>query len=181
MSGAIELPASQGLLLRPWRPEDAPDVLRAFVSEEMARQAGRPVTTLAEAQDWVAAREEERAAGTAYTWAVVREGVPLGSVAVAAVNHVHGTGWVSYWTVEAARGRGVAVTGVRTLARWAFGELGLFRLELGHRTNNPASCSVALRAGFVAEGIDRKKLRYGDERYDVERHGRLATDDVNNG
>ncbi|MGW0786630.1 GNAT family N-acetyltransferase [Streptomyces sp. NPDC002913] len=179
MRAAAELPAPDGLLLRPWRPDDAPAVLRAFEPEEMARQAGRPVTAMAEALDWVAAREEERAAGTAYTWAVVRAEVPLGSVAVAAVNHVHNTGWVSYWTVEAARGRGVAVAGVRALSCWAFGELGLYRLELGHRTNNPASCAVALRAGFAAEGIDRQKLRYGDRRYDVERHARLASDDVN--
>lgn len=181
MSGAEGLPTPGGLLLRPWRPDDAAAVLRAFVPEEMARQAGRSVTTMAEAVDWVAAREAERAAGTAYTWAVVRDDVPLGSVAVAAVNHVHDTGWVSYWTVESARGRGVAVTGVRALARWAFDELGLHRLELGHRTNNPASCAVARRAGFAAEGIDRQKLRYGDERHDVERHARLATDDVNDG
>ncbi|MGW1812420.1 GNAT family N-acetyltransferase [Streptomyces sp. NPDC002125] len=179
MRAAAELPTPEGFLLRPWRAEDAPAVLHAFGPEEMARQAGRSVTTMAEAQDWVAAREEERAAGSAYTWAVVRDGVPLGSVAVAAVNHIHDTGWVSYWTVEAARGRGVALAGVRTLARWAFGELGLYRLELGHRTNNPASCSVAQRAGFIAEGIDRQKLRYGDERFDVERHARLASDDVN--
>ncbi|MFJ4838884.1 GNAT family N-acetyltransferase [Streptomyces sp. NPDC088746] len=178
---ATELPTPEGLLLRPWRPEDAPAVLRAFAPEEMARQAGRPVTVAAEALEWIDARESERAAGSAYTWAVVRHGVALGSVAVAAVNHVHDTGWVSYWTVETARGRGVALAGVRALARWAFGELGLHRLELGHRTNNPASCAVALRAGFVPEGIDRQKLRYGDVRYDVERHARLATDDVNEG
>ncbi|WP_440697198.1 GNAT family N-acetyltransferase [Clavibacter nebraskensis] len=42
--------------------------------------------------------------------------------------------------------------------------------------NNPASCRVARRAGFIAEGIERAKLRYGDERFDVETHARLATD-----
>ncbi|MBB3729097.1 hypothetical protein FHR33_004957 [Nonomuraea dietziae] len=62
------------------------------------------------------------------------------------------------------------------LAEWAFAERGLFRLELGHRTNNPASCRVAVRAGFVAEGIERGKLVYDGVRYDVERHARLATD-----
>ncbi|OUE31259.1 hypothetical protein BFL35_05940 [Clavibacter michiganensis] len=41
---------------------------------------------------------------------------------------------------------------------------------------NPASCRVATRAGFAAEGIERAKLRYGDERFDVETHARLATD-----
>lgn len=101
-------------------------------------------------------------------------------MSVAAVNHVHNTGWVSYRTVGTGRRRGVASAGVRALARWAFGALDLYRLELGHRTDNPASCAVALRAGFAVEGMERKKLRYGDTRYDVERHARLATDVVNN-
>jgi len=35
---------------------------------------------------------------------------------------------------------------------------------------------VASAAGFRAEGIERDKLRYGTERYDVETHARLATD-----
>ncbi|WP_327379673.1 GNAT family N-acetyltransferase [Streptomyces sp. NBC_01212] len=179
MSDTAELLTGQGLLLRPWRPDDAPAVLRAFAPAEMARQAARPVTTTAEASEWIADRDDERAAGSGYSWAVVREGVALGSVAVTSVNHVHDTGWVSYWTTEAARGAGVASSGLRALAGWAFGDLGLHRLELGHRTNNPASCAVALRAGFAAEGIERNKLRYGDVRYDVERHALLATDDVN--
>ncbi|MFE5075050.1 GNAT family N-acetyltransferase [Streptomyces halstedii] len=210
---------SGGVLLRPWRRSDAPAVLRAFAPAEMARQSGgHPVTTEADALDWIARWERERAAGTGYAWAAVRaaacatargetargeavqgevvrsaavegeaarseavQGEALGCVAVTAVNQVHGCGWVSYWTTEAARGCGVASAGVRALARWAFDDLGLYRLELGHRTDNPASCAVARRAGFTAEGIERGKLRYGDVRHDVERHARLATDPVNFG
>ncbi|MFJ9325751.1 hypothetical protein ACIRPN_14765 [Streptomyces sp. NPDC101230] len=52
-------------------------------------------------------------------------------------------------------------------------------LLLGHRTGNPASCGVAVRAGFAAEGIERAELRYGGVRCDVERHDRLAGDGVN--
>ncbi|MFD4691191.1 GNAT family N-acetyltransferase [Streptomyces sp. NPDC058463] len=179
MTGGTGPDAGEGLSLRPWQPQDAPAVLRAFAPAEMSRQSGRPVTSPAEALDWIAGREKERAAGTGYAWAVVRDDVVLGCVAVTAVNHVHDTGWVSYWTVEGARGGGVAAVGVRALARWAFGDLGLHRLELGHRTNNPASCKVAERAGFAVEGLERGKLRYGEVRYDVERHARLATDPVN--
>ncbi|GAA2946865.1 GNAT family N-acetyltransferase [Kitasatospora cinereorecta] len=181
MTPLPELRTPGGLLLRPWQPSDAPAVLRAFAPAGMARQAGRPVTTPAEALEWIAERERARTAGTGYAWAVVREGEVLGCVAVTAVNHVHDTGWVSYWTVEAARGTGTATAGVRALARWSFDDLGLYRLELGHRTNNPASCAVARRAGFAAEGVERGKLRYGETRYDVERHARLATDPVNIG
>jgi hypothetical protein len=38
------------------------------------------------------------------------------------------------------------------VARWAFDDAELFRLELGHRVNNPASCGVARAAGFAVEG-----------------------------
>lgn len=209
MTGDRRPHVSGGVLLRPWRPSDAPAVLRAFAPAEMARQSGgHPVTTQADALDRIARWERERAAGTGYAWAAVRaaaratvqdetarseavhgvtapgeavQGEALGCVAVTAVNQVHGCGWVSYWTTEAARGCGVASAGVRALARWAFDDLGLYRLELGHRTDNPASCAVARRAGFTAEGIERGKLRYGDVRHDVERHARLATDPVNFG
>jgi RimJ/RimL family protein N-acetyltransferase len=39
-----------------------------------------------------------------------------------------------------------------------------------------ASCRVASAAGFLAEGIERQKLRYGAERFDVQTHARLASD-----
>ncbi|ONI55653.1 MULTISPECIES: GNAT family N-acetyltransferase [unclassified Streptomyces] len=175
-----ELTAPEGFLLRPWLPADASAVLRAFAPAEMDRQSDRPVSDRADALAWIADRTREWGARTGYSWAVVgEEGEALGCVAVRAVNRAHDTGWVSYWTTEAARGRGVAPAGVRALTRWAFGELGLYRLELGHRTDNPASCRVAVRAGFAPEGIERGKLRYGDVRYDVERHARLADDVVN--
>ncbi|MFI7234673.1 GNAT family N-acetyltransferase [Streptomyces cyaneofuscatus] len=175
-----ELTAPEGFLLRPWLPADATAVLHAFAPAEMDRQTDRPVADRAGALAWIANRTRERGARTGYSWAVVgEEGEAIGCVAVRAVNRVHRTGWVSYWTTEAARGRGVAPAGVRAVARWAFGELGLYRLELGHRTDNPASCRVAVRAGFAPEGIERGKLRYGDVRYDVERHARLADDVVN--
>ena len=59
---------------------------------------------------------------------------------------------------------------------WAFDQRDLFRLELGHRVNNPASCSVALNAGFAAEGIELHKFTYDYERFDVETDARLRSD-----
>jgi RimJ/RimL family protein N-acetyltransferase len=168
-----------GLLLRPWRAHDASAVLAAFSAPDMARQADEPVDSAESARRWIGRREQEHGSGTAFAFAVVDgDDAPLGNVAVGAVNHVHATGWVSYWTAPAARGRRVATYGCEGVSRWAFGELGLFRLELGHRVNNPASCKVAQGAGFAAEGLQRQKLAYGGVRYDVELHARLASDPV---
>ncbi|WP_055568835.1 GNAT family N-acetyltransferase [Streptomyces atriruber] len=165
------------LSLRPWRQEDAAAVLAAFSAPEMTRQADEPVDSLDSAASWIDRRTRDRDAGTAYAFAVADgNGTVLGNAAVGAVNRTHSTGWVSYWTTPDARGRGVAAYGCAALARWAFDELGLFRLELGHRTNNPASCHVARTAGFAVEGLQRQKLAYDGVRYDVELHARLASD-----
>ncbi|MGV9882626.1 GNAT family N-acetyltransferase [Streptomyces sp. NPDC003006] len=165
------------LALRPWREEDAATVLAAFSSPEMARQADEPVGDAEDAARWIARRTAERTVGSAYAFAVEDEnGTALGNASVGAVNRTHGTGWVSYWTAPDARGGGVAAYGCGAVARWAFGELGLFRLELGHRTNNPASCRVAHAAGFAPECVQRQKLVYDGIRYDVELHARLASD-----
>ncbi|MBT2504222.1 GNAT family N-acetyltransferase [Curtobacterium sp. ISL-83] len=108
-------------------------------------------------------------------WAVIEDGVAVGNVGLSAIEMRHGTAWAYYWLAEGVRGRGYAKHGLQAVAEWAF-DAGLFRLELGHRVNNPASCRVASAAGFAAEGLERQKLHYGAERFDVETHARLATD-----
>jgi len=100
----------------------------------------------------------------------------VGNVGLSSIDRVHGTAWTYYWVAASHRGQGLAARALATVSRWAFEELQLFRLELGHRVNNPASCRVATRAGFIAEGVERSKLRYGNDRFDVETHARLATD-----
>ena len=110
--------------------------------------------------------------------AIVSHGVAVGNVSLGRIEHRHDTAWVSYWVRESHRGRGLATRSVVTLASWAFGDGGLFRLELGHRVDNPASGRVARAAGFTHEGSQRSKLRYGSDRFDCESYARLATDAV---
>lgn len=156
--------------LRGWRAEDADDLAAALHADpDLVRQTGE----LGSAADYI--QRSLLSDSTRVVRAVVLDGRVVGSVAVTAIEHRHGTGWASYWLAPAARGRGLATRGLVTVAALAFAE-GVFRLELGHRVNNPASCRVATAAGFAAEGIERAKLRYGDRRFDVETHARLATD-----
>ncbi|MFJ4326909.1 GNAT family N-acetyltransferase [Streptomyces tricolor] len=169
--------ASAGLVLRRWKAEDAWAVMTAFADPLMRGQSVEPVDSAQAAARWITARGEQWAADSAYSFAVVDGGgLVLGQVCVGPVDRRHATGWVSYWTTATARGRGVASRACRAVARWAFDEAELFRLELGHRLNNPASCAVARAAGFAVEGQQRQKLEYDGVRFDVELHARLATD-----
>lgn len=159
-----------GIEIRAWQVEDAPVVLAAFQPEDMRTQAPLPIVTLPDAVGWIKAWSD-----VGHAFAVTLDGAVVGNVAVTGIDK-HDNGWVSYWTLPAARGKGVAAEATSLLAEWAFQERGLYRLELGHRMNNPASCKVATKAGFRAEGIERGKLHYAGVRYDVERHARLAID-----
>ncbi|MFG2989168.1 GNAT family N-acetyltransferase [Streptomyces sp. NPDC048257] len=170
---------SSGLVLRRWATRDVASVMTAFADPLMREQTNEPVTTVQAAERWIADRGAEWDAGSAFAFSVVDgDGydTALGHVSVGAASRRHSVGWVSYWTTPAARGRGVASRACRALALWAFREAELFRLELGHRVNNPGSCRVAHAAGFAVEGLQRQKLAYGGSRYDVELHARLATD-----
>jgi len=161
--------------LRPWVRADAPALRDAFLTtpDLMTQLGGADLSTVVAAEAHIAG---PLAADDAHrAWAIVDGGVAVGSVGVSAIDRRHDTAWLHYWLAGSGRGRGLATRALAGAASWAFAE-GLFRLELGHRVNNPASCRVATRAGFAAEGIERAKLRYGDERFDVETHARLATD-----
>ncbi|MFI6097069.1 GNAT family N-acetyltransferase [Lentzea sp. NPDC051213] len=163
-------------LLRPWRPDDAPIVLAAAGEPMMDRQFASVLDSLDAAADWIELMALRRAEDTAYSFAVLAGGAPVGNIAVSSVDRRHLTGWISYWMREESRGKGLATRACREISEWAFTELGLFRLELAHRVDNPASCRVAVGAGFVAEGLERARLLYDGERFDTERHARLATD-----
>lgn len=163
------------VFLRPWQPGDASALQSAYESAaDLVTQFGgvdlsHTDSALRYIEESYGVGERER------NWAIVEEGVAVGNVGLSSIDMRHQTAWVSYWLSSVARGNGYATGAVVAVSEWAYAN-GLFRLELGHRVNNPASCRVATSAGFVVEGVERKKLRYGEERFDVETHARLITD-----
>ncbi|MDN7122215.1 GNAT family N-acetyltransferase [Nocardioides sp. ChNu-153] len=169
-----------GPVLRPWRLDDAPAVLAIFsASDDLDRQYPWPVRNLADAAACVErmlAWQPDPAAGERYAFAVLDDGVPVANVALTDVARTHDTAWVSYFSSGAVRGRGLVRRALAAVVTHAFDELGLHRLELGHRVDNPASAAVAEAVGFVPEGVEREGLRYGATRHDVRRMALLAHD-----
>jgi len=159
------------LELRRWRVADALRLTAAHQDPDMINQGG--IRDTASAVDWIG-RVADLDNGHVYAVADA-EDHPVGCVAVTNIDR-HQVGWTWYWTIADIRGRGVARDALRALVDWAHHDAGLYRLELGHRTNNPASCGVASSAGFMFEGLERQRLAYDGTRYDVERHARLAPD-----
>lgn len=69
---------------------------------------------------------------------------------------------IGYGLRSGWRGRGLATRSVRLVADWAFGRVGIARLELGTAVSNTASRRVAIRAGFQLEGVARMRLPTSD-------------------
>ncbi|GAB3551583.1 hypothetical protein GCM10027404_20980 [Arthrobacter tumbae] len=168
--------SSEGAILRRWTPDDAGALNDAASgSEDLLIQFGQQDLATHDACRQYIENQLATESASARHFAVAVDGVAVGDIGISSMEFNHGTAWVSYWLNAEFRGRGLITRGLVSASEWAFSE-SLFRLELGHRVNNPASCRVATRAGFQAEGVERAKLRYGVERYDVETHARLATD-----
>ncbi|GAA1388567.1 GNAT family protein [Luteococcus peritonei] len=159
-------------LLRPWRVQDAPTLLRH------RRSSPDLENNLPELRDVAQARETIERWTQEWCFAMVLNGVAIGNVSVTALDRRHSIGWFSYWMAPAGRGKRWTSRAAATVADWALFDAPdpLFRVELGHRTNNPASGRIALAAGFVQEGHERQKLSYHGVRYDTLTYSRLQTD-----
>ena len=168
--------AGAGVLLRPWRAADLAVVLAGYGDPAVQKWHVRSMDE-DEARDWIAhwagRWREETGAG----WAVTVGGGPaLGQISLSRLDLYGGRGWISYWTLPEARGAGVAHRALEALAGWVFGSLGLHRLEVSHATANRASCRVAQKAGFPAEGIRRGDGWHADGWHDMHVHARVAGD-----
>ena len=104
-----------------------------------------------EARDYLARVADGLADGTRASFAVVggNDGRPLGTAGLMAIDWGSGCAEIGYMLAAHARGRGAASRAVRLLAGWAFGPLGLGRLELHIDRHNAASLAVAGRTGFA--------------------------------
>lgn len=168
------LTAENGLLLRPWTAADAPAIVDAFRDPDVQRWHARTVDSISEAEELIEGYARGWRAESSATWAAVTAtGEVLGRVALRSIDLVWGEAEVAYWMRAAARGRGAATAGVRTLSVWAF-ESGVHRLFLNHSTFNDASCRVAEKAGFALEGTRRSATLHADGWHDMHLHALIS-------
>ncbi|MFE9766134.1 GNAT family N-acetyltransferase [Streptomyces sp. NPDC005808] len=175
-----------GLRLRPWNAESDVDVsawLRGLSDPEFQRWN----TPLKIVRDIDGARESLRsraeaatdASGVSFCVTDADTGEVLGHIGVNEIDHVIRNARVGYWVLPEARGRQVATRALLVATGFAFTDLGLHRLELGHALGHDASCRVAERCGFPYEGTLRGAMFEAgrhDAFRDVHLHGRVATD-----
>ncbi len=166
------------VILRPWRDEDAANLVSVYRDRETRRWHARTVDDADEALALIRGWRDGWALETEASWAVGDGGQTLlGRMAIKHLDLDDGAGEVAYWTAPWARGAGVASRALEVVVRWAFDDVGLHRLQLEHSTGNPASCRVARRTGFAVEGTRRSAALHADGWHDMHLHARISQTD----
>ncbi|NDY91054.1 GNAT family N-acetyltransferase [Ideonella livida] len=165
------------LLLRPLQPTDAPALWAIYADAEFMRYwSSPPWTSLAQAQRLIEGDLKEMAAGEH-----VRLGLFLRTtqalVGTGSLFHLHHAcrrAELGYGIARPHWRRGLMHEGVGALIDWAFGPLGLHRLEADIDPRNLASAASLRKLGFVQEGLLRERWIVGSEVSDSALYGLLA-------
>jgi RimJ/RimL family protein N-acetyltransferase len=170
---------SDRMRLRPPMAADADDALLLLQDPAVVRWNPAPtVVDHASALRWCESGADW-SRGDHATWHGVdaTTGGLIVNVSIFSIDADHASAKVGYRVVPWHRGQGYAREGLIAVTAWAFGDLGLERIQLEHSIENPASCGVALAAGYRLEGTLRGAYRSPDgARHDDHVHGRLAVD-----
>jgi RimJ/RimL family protein N-acetyltransferase len=164
--------ADELVLLRPWQADDVPDKLMAFADPTIQRfmsATGLPATE-DDVRAFFAQQKPARRRGEELQWAIVEPGDPavvFGGCSLYGIDLQQGRAATGYWLAPAARGRGLVTHAVLLIARWAFDELGVMRLELTCGPDNERSQRVAERIGFTREGVLRSQMPFQGGRRDT--------------
>jgi RimJ/RimL family protein N-acetyltransferase len=163
------------LTLRAWDIGDADAVVVAFTNPEIQHWHGYRVDDLDEAHAWVSQAQsswrEERTAN----WAIVGGNDEVFGRVALHTNLGRGVCEIAYWILPEARARDIATRAAVAATTWAH-QFGFHRVELQHSIHNLASCRVATKAGFTAEGTHRGKDLHADGWHDMHQHSHLSTD-----
>jgi RimJ/RimL family protein N-acetyltransferase len=160
------------VVLRPWRDADVPAKFHHFSDAETQRFSWPETRPYTEQDAWDTHRAHEQAweDGTGAEFACVSptdEHEVIGGASIYDIELAWARASVGYWVARDARRRGVATHAVLLLARWAFDELGIKRLQLTCGPDNHASQRVAERAGFTREALLRSHLPFKGGRRDT--------------
>lgn len=157
------------VLLRPWQKQDKSEVGRLLGDPDITRWTSIPPTV----DDTIVERVCQP------SWAAVTDVATqqlLGGVGIYRLDRRHNKAELGYWLGASARGKGSATRALKLLSRWAFGELGVERLETAIVVGNDASVRVAERAGFIREGVMRSERALHGRRRDFLLMSLLPTD-----
>jgi RimJ/RimL family protein N-acetyltransferase len=156
------------LVLRPYRPNDAPAVAAMCRDATALRWLPLPDPyQLSDAEEWIADAGRRWREDHFATWVATdaADGHLVGSASVR-VDTESEKGDIGYLVERSARRRRVATGMVALIVGWCFDELGMGRLQIRCDPRNEASRRTILTCGFQVEGQLRSEIVIHGERTD---------------
>lgn len=158
------------LHLRAWRTGDAV-ALTAAVSDSLGSLAAwlpwcRDGYTQTHAIRWIADATGAWQAGESFAFAILdTDGQLLGGIALGPIEHASHSASVGCWVRQSHQGQGVATRAIGMIGEMAFQTLGLQRIEMLARIDNPAARRCAEKAGACFSGIVPDRLIDADQHF----------------
>jgi len=152
--------AAERLELRWLEAGDVPALFEVFSDPQVMRYwSSPPLCDLAAAKDLLGEIHAHFATKDLFQWGVVLRttGSVVGTCTLAHVDPDNLRAEIGFALARAHWGKGLVGEALRTLIGFAFGELGLRRLEADVDPRNERSVRTLERLGFVREGLLRER------------------------
>ncbi len=155
-------------------PEDGPDLIQSNLqSRDLHRPWASPFIDEQGFQQWLELAGAENYAGMVAR--TVETGEIVGVVNISQIfMGAFQSGYLGYYGSIHCAGRGLMTQAVRAAVHFAFGQLGLHRLEANIQPDNVRSIQLVRRLGFRKEGFSPKYLKIDGQWRDHERWAILA-------
>jgi ribosomal-protein-serine acetyltransferase len=112
--------------------------------------------TAADSAAFIRRSLDQQARQEAVVDGVFLEGRLAGVVSLVRVDLANRSAMIGYWLGEVQQGKGLMTRACQAMIDYAFGEMGLNRLEIKAAPGNSKSLAVAVRLGFSLEGVERQ-------------------------
>ena len=167
------------IILREWKPEDAPDLAVAInnknVLDNLRDGIPYPYTEKDATEFITATLSAEK--DTQYAFAICFGDKAIGSIGVFRRDNVHRyTAEMGYYIAEPYWGKGVMTEAVRQMCDYIFEKTDIVRIFAEPYAYNNASCRVLEKAGFQFEGILRQNAFKNRQLVDMRMYAIIKND-----
>lgn len=164
---------SADFLFRPFTHDDVPDFAAAVRESTSALPIWMPWANAHYSEDdartWIDQCRQGWEERSNFEFGIfdAASGAFVGGCGLNQFNDLHQYCNLGYWVRQSFLRRGAATQAVGALARFAFDELKLGRVEIVVGRGNTASLGAARKAGAIEEGIARNRLKLGERFIDA--------------
>jgi RimJ/RimL family protein N-acetyltransferase len=161
---ALPVLTAGGVTLRELRLSDAPTLLALLTTEEVARFIPPPPSSVGGFERFILWAQRERAAGRCARFGIVPDGSDA-AVGIFQVRTLAPGSTAAEWGFALGSnfwGGGIFVSGARLVADFAFGQMGVYRLEARAAVENGRANGALRKIGANAEGVLGKSFLHNE-------------------